>query len=128
MNYEENPKSIKYHVKKYLHKNKRRFQNKIFIDFPAGNGITTRILKEIGAKPFAFDLFPEYFNIKGLNCKRANIIEGLPVDDAFADYLICQEGMEHFSDQLASFKEFNRVLKKRWRAYCDNSKLLQFKG
>tara|TARA_B100001113_G_C21022676_1_gene584227 strand:+ start:112 stop:960 length:849 start_codon:yes stop_codon:yes gene_type:complete len=112
MNYEENPKSIKYHVKKYLHKNKRRFQNKIFIDFPAGNGITTRILKEIGAKPFAFDLFPEYFNIKGLNCKRANIIEGLPVDDAFADYLICQEGMEHFSDQLASFKEFNRVLKK----------------
>ena len=39
-------------------------------------------------------------------------MEGLPVEDAFADYLICQEGIEHFSDQLASFKEFNRVLKK----------------
>ena len=110
MNYEENPKSIKYHVKMYLHKNKRRFHNKSFIDFPAGNGITTKILKEIGAKPLAFDLFPEYFNIPGLDCKRANIVEGLPVEDACSDYLICQEGIEHFSDQLASFKEFNRVL------------------
>ena len=26
--------------------------------------------------------------------------------------LICQEGIEHFSDQLKTFKEFNRVLKK----------------
>ncbi|MFT6815734.1 MAG: hypothetical protein ACJAZ3_001646 [Sphingobacteriales bacterium] len=49
MNYEENPKSIKFHVKKYLYKNKNRFENKSFIDFPAGNGITTRILQEIGA-------------------------------------------------------------------------------
>jgi len=112
MNHEENPKSIKYHVKKYLHKNKRRFHDKIVIDFPAGNGITTKILKNIGSKPLPFDLFPEYFNIEELECKRANIVEGLPVEDASSDYLICQEGIEHFSDQLASFKEFNRVLKK----------------
>ena len=68
MNYEENPKSIKYHVKKYLHKNKARFYDKTVIDFPAGNGITTNILKEIGAKPIPFDLFPEYFNIEELEC------------------------------------------------------------
>ncbi|MGB0887585.1 MAG: class I SAM-dependent methyltransferase [Vicingaceae bacterium] len=37
------------------------------------------------------------------------------VKDASSDYLICQEGIEHFSDQLASFKEFNRVLKKGGR-------------
>ncbi len=112
MNYEENPRSIKYHVKKYLHKNKERFQNKSFIDFPAGNGITTRILKEIGSNPIPFDLFPEYFNIEGMNCERANIVEGLPVEDSSSDFLICQEGIEHFSDQLAVIKEFNRVLKK----------------
>ena len=112
MNYEENPKSIKYHVKKYLHKNKGRFLNKSAIDFPAGNGVTTKTLKEIGANPLPLDLFPEYFNIEGLDCKRANISEGLPVVDACSDYLICQEGIEHFSDQLASFKEFNRVIKK----------------
>ena len=59
-----------------------------------------------------FDLFPEYFKIEGLKCKRANINEGIPVSDNQADFLICQEGIEHFTDQLASLKEFNRVLKK----------------
>lgn len=112
MNYEDNPKSIKYYMKKYLHKNKKKFHNKSVIDFPAGNGITTRILKEIGSKPLPFDLFPEYFNIERLDCKRTNIVDGLPVEDASSDYLICQEGIEHFSDQLVAFKEFNRVLRK----------------
>tara|TARA_Y100000589_G_scaffold191203_1_gene181089 strand:+ start:1016 stop:1864 length:849 start_codon:yes stop_codon:yes gene_type:complete len=112
MIYEENPRSIKYHVKKYLIKNKSRFSKKTIIDFPAGNGVTTKNLLSIGSKPLPFDLFPEYFNVEGLKCERANISEGLPVNDACSDFLICQEGIEHFSDQLASFKEFNRVLKK----------------
>ena len=38
-------------------------------------------------------------------------MEGLPVDKNFADILICQEGIEHFSDQLKIFKEFSRVIK-----------------
>lgn len=37
-------------------------------------------------------------------------MEGLPVDKNFADILICQEGIEHFSDQLKIFKEFSRVI------------------
>jgi SAM-dependent methyltransferase len=113
MNFEENPSSIKYHVKKYLIKNQDRFKGKTVIDFPAGNGITSKTLKDIGAQPLAFDLFPEYFDIEGLTCTRANISEGIPVDDASSDFLICQEGIEHFSDQLASFKEFNRILTKK---------------
>ena len=59
-----------------------------------------------------FDLFPEYFILEDIECVRANIAEGLPVEDAKSDFLICQEGIEHFSDQLACMKEFNRVLKK----------------
>ncbi len=88
-----------------------RFRKKTVIDFPAGNGITTERLKSIGANPIPFDLFPEYFNVDGLNCQRANIAEGLPINKHSADFLICQEGIEHFSDQLGAFKEFNRVLK-----------------
>lgn len=112
MNFEDNPKSIKFHVKKFLSKNQDRFKNKKVIDFPAGNGVTSRIIKEFGADPYPFDLFPEYFNIDGLTCNRANINEGIPLDDKFGDMLICQEGIEHFSDQLLAFKNFNRVLKK----------------
>jgi SAM-dependent methyltransferase len=111
MKYEDNPKSIKYYVKKYLLKNADFYKDKKVNDFPSGNGITSRILREIGAHPKPFDLFPEYFEIEGLECLRANIQEGLPVENKTYDAFICQEGIEHFSDQFSALKEFNRVLK-----------------
>lgn len=112
MNYEDNPNSIKYYVKKYLIDNKASLKGRRVLDFPAGNGVTSKILKDIGAVPVALDLFPEYFRIEGLECIRANISEGLPVKDETGDAFICQEGIEHFADQLNAFREFNRVLKK----------------
>ncbi len=112
MNYEDNPDSIKFYVKRFLVQNVEKIRGKKIIDFPAGNGITSRIIKELGGEPVAFDLFPEYFNIEGISCNRATIAEGLPIADQFADMLICQEGLEHFSDQMQAFKEFSRVLKR----------------
>jgi ubiquinone/menaquinone biosynthesis C-methylase UbiE len=112
MKYEDNPKSIKYHVKKYLLNNKDFLANKKVVDCPAGNGVTSRILKEIGAEPIPFDLFPEYFEIEGLKCERANVMDRLPLENHHADAVICQEGIEHFSDQIKPLQEFNRVLKK----------------
>jgi len=113
----KNFKSPKFHVKKYLDSIKSELQNKIIIDIPAGNGVTTEILLENEAKVEPFDLFPEYFMLKNIECKRADIVDKIPVVDNYADMLICQEGIEHFSDQLKTFKEFNRVLK-------ENGKLL----
>ena len=107
-----NPKSPKFYVKKYLDSQKKELQDKIVLDIPAGNGVTTEILLANGAKVEAFDLFPEYFMLKDIECKRADIADKIPVIDNYADMLICQEGIEHFSDQLNTFKEFNRVLKK----------------
>ena len=108
-----NPKSPKYHIKKYLNNIKNDLKGKIVLDIPAGNGATTEILVEIGAKVEAYDLFPEYFMLPDFECKRADIIDKIPVSDNYADLLICQEGIEHFSDQLKVFKEFNRVLKQK---------------
>lgn len=109
--YVKNYKSIKFHVKKYLDSCKYELKNKIVLDIPAGNGATTEILLDNGAKAESFDLFPEYFMLKHVKCTRADITAGIPVPDQYADMLICQEGIEHFSDQLKTFKEFNRVLK-----------------
>ncbi len=109
--YEDNPASIKYHVKRYLQGQKNRFSNKIVVDLPAGNGVTSKILKEIGAIPVAFDLFPEYFKYEDIKCERANVLERIPLNDKYADFVICQEGMEHFTDQFKALNEFNRVLK-----------------
>lgn len=111
MEYEDNTNSIKYHVKLFIRQNQQKFKNKVVIDAPAGAGITSRILKESGARVHAYDLFPEYFKVDGLTCERANIMEGIPVPDNFADVLVCQEGIEHFSDQYHVFQEFNRVIK-----------------
>ena len=91
--------------------NKDFYNGKNVVDFPAGNGITTEILMQNGAIAEPFDLFPEYFLLTDIECKRADIMEKIPVTDKHADMLICQEGIEHFSDQLKAFKEFNRVLK-----------------
>jgi len=109
--YEDDRRSIKFFVKRYLLKNRDAYTGKKIIDFPAGNGITSKILRDIGAEPMAFDLFPEYFTLAGMECKRAGIADGIPLEDNTADGLICQEGIEHFSDQLGALKEFNRVLK-----------------
>lgn len=105
-----NPKSIKHYVKKYLENLGEQLKGKTVIDVPAGNGATSEILQELGAIVIPFDLFPEYFMLKDIECKRADIVDKIPLEDNHADMLICQEGIEHFSDQLQVFKEFNRVL------------------
>lgn len=110
-NYEYNPKSIKYHVKKYLLKHAGRFTGKIVVDLPAGNGVTSRILKDIGCEVRPFDLFPEYFDVDGLTCERANVMDAVPMENEAVDVVICQEGIEHFSDQFKSLQEFNRITK-----------------
>lgn len=109
--YEDNPVSIKYHVKRFILAHPELFRGKVVVDFPAGNGITSRILHEAGGIPRPYDLFPEYFRVEGLSCGRADIAEGIPERAQSADALICQEGIEHFADQLGALKEFNRVLK-----------------
>ncbi len=106
-----NPKSPKYAVKKYLYEIKEDLKGKVVLDVPAGNGVTSEILLELGSRVEAFDLFPEYFLLKDIPCKKADINEGLPVEDGHADYIICQEGIEHFHDQIKMFSEFNRALK-----------------
>lgn len=106
-----NPKSPKFYVKKYLDSKKSELQNKIVLDVPAGNGATSEILLELGAKVEPFDLFPEYFLLNNIECKRADIADKIAVADNYADMLICQEGIEHFANQLKAFNEFNRVLK-----------------
>lgn len=106
-----NPKSPKYHVKKYLTSIKDELKGKIVLDVAAGSGVTTEILLGLGARAEAFDLFPEYFMLEGAACTRADIMDRIPVPDGYADYVICQEGVEHFSDQMRAYKEFNRILK-----------------
>jgi len=104
-------KDIKFFVERVLNSKKDELSGKIVIDLPAGSGHSTRILHQLGARVEAYDLFPEYFKVEGLQCREADLTGEVPVADGYADTVLCQEGVEHLPDQLRMFREFNRMLK-----------------
>ena len=86
-------------------------EGKVIVDFPAGNGRFSQRLAAKGAKVLSMDLFPQFFKAEGLECQFADMTERLPLEDESVDWILCQEGIEHVSDQLGLLKEFNRVLR-----------------
>jgi len=110
--HEDNPASIKYYVKNYILKNREMFAGKKVLDVPAGSGVTTRILREVGAKVYPFDLFPDFFHESDETCRFCDLTENIPVKDGFFDVVICQEGIEHLPNLYLALAEMNRVLKK----------------
>jgi SAM-dependent methyltransferase len=85
---------------------------KVVLDIPCGDGRASYAFRSRGAEVIPLDLFPEFMQIEGIEAKFADLSERLPLDDSSVDYIICQEGVEHISDKIAMFREFNRVLKK----------------
>lgn len=108
-------KEIKTIVNRWVQQNANSLQGKVVVDAPAGNGVTSAALRSVGAKVQAYDLFPEFFRVPDLKCTSADLSKGLPVLDESVDVFVCQEGIEHLSDQLKMFEEFNRVLKQGGR-------------
>jgi SAM-dependent methyltransferase len=85
---------------------------KVVVDIPCGDGRASLSFKKRGATIKALDLYPEFVKVEGVEPIFADLSERLPLEDSCADYLICQEGIEHISDKVRMFQEFNRVLKK----------------
>lgn len=81
------------------------------VDIPAGDGRTSRLFQARGARVRAYDLYPEFFEVEDVRCEYADLTEPLPIESETADYVVCQEGIEHLSDQLAPLREFSRILK-----------------
>jgi len=81
------------------------------VDIPAGAGQASALLRELGARVEPYDLFPEFFQVQGLECRPADLTKPLPIPDAHAELVLCQEGIEHLPDQLAALRELNRILK-----------------
>ncbi|MBI4429232.1 MAG: class I SAM-dependent methyltransferase [Ignavibacteriales bacterium] len=108
---------FKIFVNRFVIEHAVAFRGKHVVDMPAGTGVTSRTLRDVGARVSAFDLFPEYFKVDGIRCQRADILEGIPLTSGTADAVICQEGIEHFSDQLKAFREFNRILTPAGKLY-----------
>jgi SAM-dependent methyltransferase len=105
------PKEIKFYVSQWIKNNAANLKGKLVIDLPAGNGVTSRELKDSGADVVAYDLIPEFFREKDIHCLYADLNESLAIDSNKADYVVCQEGIEHIADQVQLFNEFSRIMK-----------------
>jgi len=47
---------------------------------------------------------PDFFNHESLKCKFADLGEPLPIKNEYADFVLCQEGIEHIPNQINLFK------------------------
>jgi len=85
---------------------------KVVVDIPCGDGHSSSEFRRKGATVKSFDLYPEFMKAAEIEAHYADLSDRIPMEDASADFLICQEGIEHMPDQMGVFREFNRVLKK----------------
>lgn len=84
---------------------------KVVVDIPCGDGRASEIFRRKGATVRALDLFPEAMRAPGIVAEAADMTATLPLPDASADIVLCQEGIEHVRDQLHLLAELNRILK-----------------
>jgi SAM-dependent methyltransferase len=98
-------------MKNFIVRNRRRFKHQVVLDIPAGKGETAGMLQEVGARVIALDLFPKSFEHRSIDCGYADLNKALPVESETVDFVFCQEGIEHVSDQPAALRELSRILK-----------------
>lgn len=104
-------KEIKEHVNRVLATLPAAFRGARAIDFPAGNGVTSECLHNLGVEVLAVDLFPELFRVKTAKVIRGDLSLAFPVHSESFDLAVCQEGIEHVGNQDHVFREFSRLLK-----------------
>ena len=100
------------HVSEYI-RTLPDLKGQTVVDVPCGDGRATYEFISKGATVKALDLFPDQIKVEGVRAEYADLAETLPLADESADYIICQEGIEHIPNQIRVFEEFNRILKPR---------------
>lgn len=85
---------------------------KVAVDIPCGAGRGSLELLRKGAEVIPMDLFPEFLELEGHVAQFADLSAPLPLPDNSADFLLCEEGIEHIPNQLSVLMEFGRVLRK----------------
>lgn len=81
------------------------------LDVPAGEGALAARLIDAGFEVRCCDLYPEIFQLDGVDIHRGNLDADLPFGDQSFDYVTCLEGLEHIENPQQAMREFERVLK-----------------
>src|SRR5262252_8909923 len=81
------------------------------LDVPAGEGALAARLIDAGFEVRCCDLYPEIFQLDGVDIHRGNLDAELPFSDQSFSYVTCLEGLEHIENPQQAMREFARVLK-----------------
>ena len=81
------------------------------LDLGAGSGGMSQLMQTAGYRVEACDLEPPLFQYPAVACRRADLTERLPYDDASFDGVVCVEVLEHIDGHERLFREVERVLK-----------------
>jgi SAM-dependent methyltransferase len=81
------------------------------LDLGAGSGSMSQLLHEAGYQVDACDLEPTLFQFAAVECRRVDLGERLPYDDATFDGVVCVEVLEHIDGHERLFREIRRTLK-----------------
>jgi SAM-dependent methyltransferase len=85
------------------------------LDAPAGRGALVRRLLDEGYEASACDIDPEQFEVEGVECRRANLNERLPYEDASFDAVLSCNGLHRVYALGRAVSEYARVLRRGGR-------------
>lgn len=80
------------------------------LNLPAGEGLLSAQLRELGFQVVSADLFPEKCTASGDEPIEADMNERLPFEDDAFDAIVSQEGVEHLENLAGFFRECQRIL------------------
>lgn len=80
------------------------------LDVPAGRGMLSSHLKEMGFEVWAGDIEKNLFEAKDVKFQKLDLNERLPYPDSFFTYIVCVEGIEHLMNVYQLFQEYGRII------------------
>jgi SAM-dependent methyltransferase len=86
------------------------WQGKRVIDLSCGEGVTTFILRKLGATVTPYELIPDWSKLED-KPHYADVQKVLPIEDESVDMVVLQEVIEHLPNQLLTLQEAYRILK-----------------
>lgn len=89
---------------------RKDWEGKKVIDLSCGEGVTTYILRNLGATVTPYELVTDYCKLDDKPL-YADVQQVLPIESESADMVILQEVMEHLPNQLFTIQEVSRILK-----------------
>ncbi len=81
------------------------------LDAPAGHGLVSNFLKNMGFEVTCGEIEPEIFQVEDLKCIYTDLNRKIDAKNDTFDYVCCVDGLEHMTDPYRAVEEFSRVLK-----------------